>query len=202
MTQLTILERWKLSEQELTIIVDENPSLRGMMLGYIGEYKLRSLLMANPHVTSLQKPDDHDRSAKSKNDLTIVYKNRSFTIEVKSLQTNSIKRNTDGTMMGVVQVDASDKRPVTFPDGTKLQTTCLLRGQFDILAVNLFQFRNEWDFGFILNQDLPSSKHKDYTPEQQKYLLATSIKVTYPLQAPYHLNPFDLFDQMIEEMPA
>ena len=44
----------------------------------------------------------------------------------------------------MAQVDASDKREVTFPNGTTLATTCLLPGKFDILAVNLFEFVQEW----------------------------------------------------------
>ena len=40
MTQQSILERWKLTQQELSIIIDENPSVRGFLLGYVGEYRL------------------------------------------------------------------------------------------------------------------------------------------------------------------
>lgn len=197
MTNLSILERWKLTEQELTIIIDENPSLRGFMLGYIGEYKLRALLMANPTVTRMEKPDDHDRRKGSKSDLIVTYKGFSFSVEVKSLQTNSIKRNE--VLTGVVQVDASDRRTVTLSDGSKLETTCLLAGDFDLLAINLFQFREEWDFAFILNRDLPHSSSKKYTPFQREQLLATSIKITWPIEAPYELNPFDLLDKLIAE---
>ncbi|GIK66738.1 MAG: hypothetical protein BroJett018_45320 [Chloroflexota bacterium] len=200
MTKSSILERWKLTEQELTIIIEENPSLRGFMLGYVGEYKLRALLMANPTVTSLEKPDDHDRRKGSKNDLIVTYKGYSFSVEVKSLQTNSIKKHpSDETLTGLAQVDASDRRTVTLSDGSKLGTTCLLAGDFDLLAINLFQFRQEWDFAFILNRDLPRSNSKKYTLFQRGELLATSIKITWPIEAPYELNPFDLFDRLIAE---
>jgi len=97
-----------------------------------------------------------------------------------------------------VQVDASDRRPVTLSDGSKLETTCLLRGEFDILAVNLFQFREEWDFAFILNTDLPSSKSKKYTEFQREQLLATSVKITFPIEPPFVANPFDLLDYFID----
>jgi len=79
-----MLERWKLTEQEFTLIVDENPSLRGFMLGYVGEYKLRGLLLANPQVTRLRKPDDHKRGHGNTNDMTISYRSYDFTVEVKS----------------------------------------------------------------------------------------------------------------------
>ena len=69
----TILERWQLTQQELTIIVDENPSLRGFMLGYIAEYKLRSLLLSGVDVRGLEKPDDHARGKGKKNDMVLTY---------------------------------------------------------------------------------------------------------------------------------
>lgn len=199
MNSVSILDRWQITEQELTIIVDENPSLRGFMLGYIGEYRLRAMLLANPNVTRLEKPDDHVRGKGKKNDITINYLGHEFTVEVKSLQTNSIRQTKEGRLKGTIQVDASDRRPVRLRDGSTLETTCLLRGEFDLLALNLFQFRNQWEFGFILNRDLPTSRSKKYTDEQREQILATSIKVTYPLEAPYSLSPFELLDQLIAE---
>lgn len=199
----SILEKWKLTEQELSIIIEENPSLRGFALGYVGEYKLRALLLANPHVTALKKPDDHSRVKGNKNDITIEYRGKSFTFEVKSLQTNSIKRDAiEDRLTGNVQVDASDRRPVTLSDGSKLETTCLLCGEFDILAVNLFQFREEWDFAFILNDNLPRSRSKKYTEFQREQLLATSVKVTWPIETPFLLNPFDLMDTLIDDVDS
>jgi len=200
MTNRLLLERWKLTEQELSVIVDENPSLRGFLLGYIGEYKLRALLLANSELTELKKPDDHDRRKGSKNDISVKYRGRLFTIEVKSLQTNSVKYDpTNNTFIGIVQVDASDRRPVTLSDGSKLETTCLLCDEFDVLAVNLFQFREEWDFAFVLNRDLPRSPNKKYSEFQRQQLLATSVKVTWPIKPPFVLNPFDLLDALIAE---
>lgn len=195
----SILERWKISEQELTVIIDENPSLRGFLLGYIGEYKLRSMLLSSPEVSSLVKPDDHDRRKGRKNDMIIHYRGFDFTVEVKSLQTNSIKRLSDETILGRVQVDASDRRIVILPNGEKIETTCLLVEEFDVLAVNLFQFRQEWDFAFILNRNLPRSQYKKYTEEQRRYLLASTIGVTWPVKPPFTLNPFELFDILIAE---
>ncbi len=200
MESQSILERWNLTEQELTVIVDANPSLRGMFIGYVAEYKLRRILAANPHVTHLSKPDDHSRKKGDKNDTVITYKGEQFSIEVKSLQTSTIKYDASNNLdTAKAQVDASDSRKLTFPDGTTLVTTNLLRGEFDILAVNLFQFRKEWEFAFALNSDLPGSRYKNYTETQRGQLLATQVTVTLPIVSPYALNPFDLFDRLLEQ---
>lgn len=39
----SILDRWGVSAEELTELVDRNPSLRGMLLGYLAELKLERL---------------------------------------------------------------------------------------------------------------------------------------------------------------
>jgi hypothetical protein len=61
---------------------------------------------------------------------------------------------------GVAQVDASDSREISFPDGSKLKTTCLRRGEFDLLAINCFAFGEKWRFAFALNSELPANTYK------------------------------------------
>ena len=86
-----ILDRWSITPDELTTAIDENPSLRGMLLGYVAEYKLRRMwFIDRPGVTLYVKHDDHDR--KKKGDLVVTYRGRDFVIESKSLQTHSIRR--------------------------------------------------------------------------------------------------------------
>jgi hypothetical protein len=131
---------------------------------------------------------------------TLKRKSCEFTFEVKSLQSNSIRFDPSlGVYLGKAQVDASDRRPVTLPDGSQIETTCLLAGEFDILAINLFQFKEEWIFGFALNRDLPRSRHKVYTDFQKQHLLATLVDVTLPVQPPFSTDPFQLLDMIIEE---
>lgn len=88
-----ILERFEISVGEFTEIVDANPSLRGFILGYIGEAKAKKLIKENPSVSDIYKPDDHNR--KSKGDLYIKYKGKEFRIEVKSLQTMMFKTSAE-----------------------------------------------------------------------------------------------------------
>lgn len=178
----SLLKRWDITEQELTEIVDQNPSLRGMLFGYVAEVKVRIHVASDDRVSNLVKDDDHDREKKG--DLRFFYGGREFVMETKSLQTNSIQvdETLDGTRYkGTAQCDASDRREVQFPDGSTLTTTCLLVGEFDVLAINIFGFFGEWRFVYAANLDLPRSRHRKYTPEQRENLLATSIPVQWPL---------------------
>lgn len=188
-----------LTPQELTEVIRENPSLRGFLSGYISEYKLRKFFLSDERVSNVRKYDDHDRSKKS--DIVFTYKGVEISVEVKSLQTNSIRRNGD-MFVGKTQVDASDKRPVKLPNGKTVSTTCLLVGEFDLLAVNLYSFDNKWDFVFAKNSDLPRSTFKGYTPAQRKYLLATSIGVSWPPAPPFSKDPIPLLDELVEEKKA
>ncbi|NLF09579.1 MAG: restriction endonuclease [Pirellulaceae bacterium] len=192
----TILERWSLTAEELTTAIDENPSLRGMLLGYVAEYKLRTMwFTGKPNVSHYIKHDDHNR--KQKGDLVATYHGHPFIIESKSLQTHSIRR--EGNLWtGKAQCDASDRRTVTLTDGSTLETTCLLAGEFDILAVNLFAFENKWRFVFAKNQDLPRSTYKKYTPQQQAELLASLVPVSWPPRPPFSDEPFSLLDDLLK----
>ena len=60
-----ILQRWKLTPNELTRLSDENPSLRGMMFGYVAELKLEQILLSEDEFQYLGKPDDHDRTGRA-----------------------------------------------------------------------------------------------------------------------------------------
>ena len=104
---LSILKRRQLTETELTEIMAANPSMRGLVLGYVAEYKLRKMHFSDPCFSNIHKADDHDR--KKKGDLTVTYKGREFRIECKSLQSNSIKATEMG-YTGQYQCDASDRR--------------------------------------------------------------------------------------------
>lgn len=190
-----ILYRWGLTTEELTSIVDANPSLRGMMMGYVAEYKLRKMYFEDQRISALVKDDDHDR--KNKGDIRFNYRGRSFRLECKSLQTNTIK-NINHIFNATYQCDASDSRIVRFSDGSEVKTTCLLVGEVDIVAINLFALDETWRFAFVLNQNLPRSRHKKYSMLQQRELIASSIKIAYPLLPPYSDSPFELLDHLID----
>lgn len=192
----SILDRWDLTAVELTQIIDSNPSLRGFLFGYVSEFKLRKLLFSDDKTSNVRKDDDHDRTKIG--DLSLTYQGFDFTVEVKSLQTASV-RQAGEVYTGNFQCDASDSRLVLLPSGERIKTTCLVVGGFDLLAVNLFAFHHHWDFAFALNRDLPHSTYRGYTPDQRRYLLTTSIQVRWPLTAPFVSDPFVLLDQLVSE---
>lgn len=190
----SILDRWDLNEAEFTDLVDTNPSLRGMVLGYAAEVKFRHLHLNGRRDIIHEKDDDHNRAKKG--DRRLQYKGRELVVEVKSLQTNSINYDeTDDLWKGKTQVDASDKRRISFEDGSELETTLLLRGEFDILAVNCFAFENKWRFAFALNKDLATSTYNKYTVEQQKNLIASLQPVTWPPAHPFTSDWNDVLER-------
>jgi len=89
MTKKSILNTWDIDEYYFTDVVNTNPSLRGMILGYIAERKLHDIFIEDDKTHEHRKDDDHDRSKKG--DLVLTYKGEEIVIEVKSLQTNSIE---------------------------------------------------------------------------------------------------------------
>ena len=194
---MNILKRWELSNEEFTAIVDENPSLRGFIFGYVSEYKVRTLFRNNPHITELKKYDDHDRSCKG--DISLKYYGKEFKIEAKSLQTNLVFRDENGDWSGKFQCDASDKRQITLPNGHTVNTTCLAVGEFDIVAISLFAFGNQWRFAFAKNADLPhpGAKSRNIPDEDRQYLIKSLIDITWPLRPPFTTDVFALMDEML-----
>ena len=165
-----------------------------MLLGYLAELKLEKLWLRRTGISDVSKHDDHDR--KKKGDRVVAYKGREFIFESKSPQTNTI-RKTDEGWVGKTQVDASDRRERLLPDGTKVNTTCLLRNEFHILAVNVFAFEDKWRFVFAKNSDLPSSKYTHYTEYQRSHLLATLVTVHWPPKPPFYEEPLTLMNEML-----
>ena len=89
MAEKTILDLWGISAEYLTDLVNTNPSLRGMIVGYIAERKLKEQFESHNRTDAHRKDDDHDRTKKG--DLVVTYKGEEFRIEVKSLQTNQVE---------------------------------------------------------------------------------------------------------------
>lgn len=195
---MTILDEWDITAEQLTTLLDENPSLRGMLLGYTAELKLKEIITSFPEVSFTTKFDDHNR--KKKGDLYIVYHGKAFDVESKSLQSSMTEYDEKNNIWrGKAQVDASDRRTVTLPSGKELNTTLLLRGEFDVLAVNCYAFENQWRFVFARNSDLPHSSYKKYSEEARNSLIASLIPVSWPPEPPFYSDLRVLLNEMIDE---
>jgi hypothetical protein len=146
----------------------------------------RNFLKSRKSIESFSKDDDHE---KTKSDRTVIFKGKRVTIQVKSIQTNSIELE-GGVFTAKVQNDASDRRKVKLPGGSKVETTCYVVGEYDILAVSLHPFTGEWRYAFKENSELKRTTSKKYTPKQQRHLLATLETISYPLD-PSWTEDFD-----------
>lgn len=179
------------------------PSLRGMILGYIAELMFeRHIPEHYPVILSehIKSHDDHKRD-ENKSDRTITYNERRYGIQLKSVQTNSIGRSVATDLLQAdVQNDASDRRTVKLGDGSRLETTCYVRGEYAILAVPLFPFTGTWEFAYKRNRDCrpcqPTKRNK-YTKFQAERLLSTTEKITWPLSEAWETNLLQLLDDTI-----
>jgi hypothetical protein len=165
----------------LVEVLKANPSLRGMVYGYVAEVAFAGHLekmgiAQKDHF----KPDDHKRK-QAKSDRTLKYKEKQYTVQLKSIQTNSLKEVSPGKFTATVQNDASDRRRLTLPDGTKVDVTNYVKGEYDVLAVSLQPFTGEWRFAYKKNRDLKQSTHKKYPENVRQFLLATSENISWPL---------------------
>jgi hypothetical protein len=193
---INILGDWGITANELAEIVAENPSMRGLMFGFVAEYKLKKEWLVRPGITNVFRPRSHDR--KQKCDFTFDYRGVSVRLEVKCLDTPKVKLN-EGIYTGTFQCNASDTTEVRLPNGRKLVTNCLLVGGFDILAVCLFAFGKTWRFAFALNDDLPRTTWRGYRPAQQKHLLKSAMNISWPLQPPYVSDLLTVLDRLVAE---
>lgn len=171
-------DRWA-DHAALRRVLMEVPSVRGMVYGNVAEIEFAEWLVDNgiPAEDHL-RDDDH---LKTKSDRTILYGGRRYTIQLKSMQTNSIKEPEPRRFTAKIQCDASDKRKVPLPSGREIETTCYVVGEFHVLGVALHPFVGKWDFAFKLNDDLPRSTYHGYTEEEREYLLKTLVDIEFPL---------------------
>jgi hypothetical protein len=170
---------------DLVSAIKRAPSLRGMILGYIAEEMFQHHVLGDAIFSDVNKHDDHDRTA-NKADRDFLYQGHRISVQLKSVQTNTIAWRTDlNAMFANVQNDGSDKRDVHLPNGEVVSTTNYKIGDYDILAVPLFPFTGTWDFAYMLNSECRKTTSPKYTAIQQSFLLSTMEEITYPLTGPW-----------------
>jgi hypothetical protein len=174
-------------------VLRDRPSLRGMVYGFLAEIQLgRWLHQVGIPLDTHLVDDDH---AKTKSDRTIPYNGRRYTIQVKSMQTNSIREVDPGAFRAGVQCDGSDRREVTLPNGNTVLTTNYVTGEFMVLATALHPFTGSWDFAFRLNSTLERTTSSRYAKADRQYLLKTMVGITWPLQEPWTADLLGLLDR-------
>jgi hypothetical protein len=190
-----------ISFEEIEELVEENPSLRSFISGYVAERRLRDLLFAEPgQADDLGKPDDHDRSETG--DRRFSYRNHLVRIESKSVQTNTVKHLGDGRITACAQVDGSDCRDRELPGGVTIRTTCLPVASFDIIAVNCFPVFADWRFAFARADQLARTSHNAYPAAIRKHLLKSSQTleiVDGSFTGVWHDQPWTLVEELIAE---
>jgi hypothetical protein len=85
---------------------------------------------------------------------------------------------------------------VTLPNGAKLETTCYVVGEYDVLAVSLHAFTGKWRFAFKENSKLQRTASKKYAEKERQYLLATLETIHFPLDPTWT----DDFDAILESV--
>jgi hypothetical protein len=139
-----------LSTERLARCVDENPSLRGYLRGYISEEKLRDYLESTPGISEVKKiPDLHSK----KGDFIFKHEGVQYSVELKSLSDEVHEDILNSGHKASLSLKRTGIR--TLKDGRT--TICLDRNQFDILAICTVSIDGQWDFKFILNKYLPSA---------------------------------------------
>jgi hypothetical protein len=163
-----------LTVSDLKDIAIHNPSFRGYLQGYIAERKLQAQLLTLPGVESVSKIRDQ---APEKGDLKVVYRSVPITIELKSLQTASIRHDPiHDSWEGTVMVKNGDRREIITPDGKHFVTTNLIKGGFDVLGICCLAVNGEWEFQFMESRFLPEH-------DSIQGLIRTTFQV-HPLNTP------------------
>lgn len=171
-------------------VLEKAPSARGMVYGYLAEWQFSRWLVDNGVPLEHQaRDDDH---AKTKSDRTIFHQGGRYTIQVKSLQTDSLRQVGSARFKARVQCDGSDCRRVILPNGHEVKTTNYVAGEFMVLATPLQPFTGQWDFAFRLNSTLARTRSAKYAPEDRPYLLNTTVPISWPLEAPWTMDLFAL----------
>lgn len=203
---------WKLDPDEFNRIIDKNSNALSAIYGYVAEERLReAFLEDDDRVTGLRSPEDQNSA--DKGDWAFNWRGQPMKIEVKSLQTHTIKSidsnqsklTEDGNEQ--IQYEAgfhlkgtSDQRTITH-NGEQYNTTLmdLENTDVDIMAVNLYKIKDEWDFAFLKVEDLPRSKGSNYPESLRQKLARSQIKLTIPLQQPFTKDLYELMDDIIKK---
>jgi len=201
---------WELSPEEFNRIIHKNSNALSAIYGYVAEERLREMYLEDDdRIENIRSPDDQDVG--DKGDWAFRWRGEPMKIEVKSLQTHTIKE-----IDSEQQTLSSDDEPVRYRagfhlkgssdqrtevyEGDEYQTTLMNieKSDVDIMAVNLYKIKDEWDFAFLKVEDLPRSKG-NYPEGLREQLARSQTRLTIPLQEPFTDDLYGLMDAVLEE---
>lgn len=198
--RLKTIKSWELSLNDLELMIAENPHVYSPVSGFLAEYKCRQLhLENNKNIAKIVRPTGYDKQEKG--DFSFLYKDEPIRLEIKSLDGPSVNDLGTDRWRGTFQCNASDAREVSLPNGSRVKTNCIVSGGWDVLAVNLYAFGNQWRFAFAQQNALPRAS-TIYKQESRQYLLASSMQISLPLCAPYTWELESVLDAVIRERRA
>lgn len=195
----------KVTDEEYEYLFTQVPSLKGMYIGNIGEFHFMKMMKSLDDISNVFKPDDHDRSL-NKSDLIVTYRNTRIRFQVKSIQSNSLRFNTQtGKIEFTVQNDGSDKREIVLPNGHKVSTTNYVYGDYDILVVPLITVNKDenydkWEYGFLLNSDCRPCTNRKIPEEDRKFLMSSSEILTYPLSGKWTKDVYKVMNSVVSKI--
>ena len=188
-----------ISPQALITAIKNAPSLRGMVLGFVSEVMYEEYLQRYPDVSDIRQHDDHDRTM-NKADRDFLYKDRRVSVQLKSIQTNTIGFDpSSNNLIAQVQNDASDSRKIMV-EGREITTVNYLRGQYDLLCTPIFPFTGDWRFAYKLNSDCEVWRSRKYPKEIAKNFLHGMEVISFPeLSATGWIEDLD---QIMQRLPT
>jgi len=171
--------------QDIEELAEQNPSLRGYLHGYIAELFLKRHLESLHGISKVEKIPDRDSR---KGDFLVTYLNHTLTVEAKSLSSNDLRQDLlNDSWIGRVNLKKTGAGKI--PD-THERTTCLMRGEFDVLAICTFSLTKTWEFVFLENRYIPSSGlHEDR--------LISTITLDIYNQPKVSFDAISVFDEFI-----
>lgn len=202
---------WELSPDEFNRIIDDNSNALSAIYGYVAEERMREMYLEDdPEIDNIRTPEDQDEQ--DKGDWAFEYKGEKMKIEVKSLQSRTVpdvgeNETTLSKEDGEIEVGfhlkgSSDPREVEH-EGETYSTVLMnvVDSDIDIMAVNLYKVKDEWDFAFVRVKDLPRSKG-NYPESLRQKLSKSQPKFKIPLREPYTADPYKLMDEILTEREA
>lgn len=200
----TFSEIW--FKQKIDIIdslVDMDYKILSPVKGAAAEYRwAEDILKKSIFISHFQKLND-----KKCPDYVVRYLNYSGLVicEVKCIASGTIKFK-NGFLEAKVNISHRDNREVEFPCGGTASLLNIHKGEYDLLAINIFDLIGSHKWVYINAEDLeveikfPKSKcYASLTQEQKDsgFLLKNHQTVTWPLSSPWTENLQDVLNSVI-----